>query len=193
MSSVWWPHALLAGSLLFLQVADHLDPMYMYIWNKNYKIEYNIFYLEKYLSNPNLIVRGFSKDSLTDHFAGSLGFRIIVKELRDQVLITVNEMLNNKKIIIITSTGALGRFPLTWNKWRIGYPALRIRMVSIIPEYLNWRTQSSLSISSGLFVSFGLMQRTKKGWHASRVFINASSDCLNCRPSVGAFFLVSDV
>ena len=31
--------------------------------------------------------------------------------------------------------------------WRMGYPALLIRMVSIIPEYLSWRQHNSLSNS----------------------------------------------
>lgn len=44
----------------------------------------------------------------------------------------------------------------------------------------------------GFLNSFGLMQRMKKGWHRLRVFMRASKDFLNCAPSVGDFFLVSE-
>lgn len=46
-------------------------------------------------------------------------------------------------------------------------------------------------LTLGFLTSFGLIQRTKNGWHELKVFIRASSDLLNCVPRVGGFLRVS--
>ena len=52
-------------------------------------------------------------------------------------------------------------------------------MVSIMPEYRSCLVQSSRSNTSASLPSFGLMQRTKKGWHWLRVCMRASRERLN--------------
>ncbi len=91
----------------------------------------------------------------------------------------------------------------------IGYPARRIRIVSIIPEYRNWRQQSSrsniygklchctpdrgrktrIAFTMGLLYSFGLMHRTKKGLQLPKVAIKASRLFLNWFAKVVILFL----
>lgn len=74
----------------------------------------------------------------------------------------------------------------------IGYPALLILIVSIIPEYLSCLQHNVLSNIIGFFNSFGLMQRMKNGWQLDSVLINESKLFLNCVDKVGVLFLVSD-
>jgi hypothetical protein len=47
-------------------------------------------------------------------------------------------------------------------------------------------------VTMAFLYSFGLMQRTKNGEHMLNVAMSESSDRLNCAPSVGVRFLVSE-
>ena len=68
------------------------------------------------------------------------------------------------------------------------FPACRLHGNLVIKSHsvMNIKTRTM-----GLFISLGLMQRTKDGSQLKSIFINTSKDLLNCALNVGDRFLVS--
>ena len=80
------------------------------------------------------------------------------------------------------------------NLWQPGFFSYGWPLKKIYRKAVTWsscRSRDAWVLTIGFLWSFGLMQRTKKGWQDDKVLISRSRDFLNWAPRVGERFLVS--